>query len=153
MDDTDRGLQVGPYNSGRQPTVQASMARVCFSSVITRTNSAPLADLWPALSRPVLKNLGFLVFFKKPKKFEKLGFQIFQVFRFSSQKFYFFMSNSVKFYEFIRFITFSIAMHELIFVYSFLIYYMRKCFWNGRRPYVSLLYNVRVGDIQSENIS
>jgi len=31
------------------------------------------------------------------------------------------MSNSVNFYEFIRFVTFNIAMHELVFVYSFLL--------------------------------
>ena len=28
----------------------------------------------PGLSRPILKNLGFLGFFNKPKKPEKLGF-------------------------------------------------------------------------------
>jgi len=32
------------------------------------------------------------------------------------------MSNSVTFYEFIGFITFNIAVHALIFVYSFLLH-------------------------------
>jgi len=31
------------------------------------------------------------------------------------------MSNSVNFYEFIGFITFNIEMHELVYVYSFLV--------------------------------
>src|SRR6218665_2999355 len=31
------------------------------------------------------------------------------------------MSNPVNFYEFIEFVTFNIAVHELIFVYSFLL--------------------------------
>jgi len=31
------------------------------------------------------------------------------------------MSNSANFYEFIGFVTFNIAVHELIFVYSFLL--------------------------------
>ena len=51
----------------------------------------------------------------KPEKLSCLGFL------FSSQNFYFFMSNSVNFYEFIGFITFNIAVHELISVYSFLL--------------------------------
>jgi len=39
----------------------------------------------------------------------------------SSNNFYFFVSNSLNFYEFIGFVTFNIAVHELIFVYSFLL--------------------------------
>jgi len=67
------------------------------------------------------KNLGFLGYFKKPKEHEKLGFQIFRFFGFSSQNLYIFMSNSVNLFEFIGvaiFVTFNrnIAMHELIFV-------------------------------------
>ena len=31
------------------------------------------------------------------------------------------MSNSVNFYEFIGFITFNIEVHELVYVYSFLV--------------------------------
>ena len=38
-----------------------------------------------------------------------------------SQNFYFFLSNSVNFYEFIGFVMFNIAVHEFIFVYSFLL--------------------------------
>ena len=38
-------------------------------------------------------------------------------FLFSSQNFYFFMSNSVNFYEFIGFKTFNIEVHELVYVY------------------------------------
>jgi len=34
----------------------------------------PRALVEPGLSRPILKNLGFLCVFKKPKKPEKLGF-------------------------------------------------------------------------------
>ena len=34
--------------------------------------------------------------------------------------FYFFMSNSVNFYEFIGFITFNIEVYELVYVYTFL---------------------------------
>jgi len=37
------------------------------------------------------------------------------------------MSNSVNFYECIGFITFSIAVHELIFVYSFLLDHNYSC--------------------------
>src|SRR6218665_1456323 len=35
--------------------------------------------------------------------------------------FYFFMSNSINFYEFIGFITFNIEVHELVYVFSFLV--------------------------------
>ena len=74
--------------------------------------------LKPGLSRPILKNLGFLGGFLKPKKLEKLGFLGFLIFK---SFFYFFMSNSVNFYEFIKFITFNIEVHELVYVYSFLV--------------------------------
>jgi len=43
-------------------------------------------------------------------------------FYFEVRIFTFFMSNSVNFYEFIGFITFNIVVHDLIFVYSFLLY-------------------------------
>jgi len=49
----------------------------------------------PGLWRPILKNLGFFRFFKKPKKLD------FWVFWFSSQNFYFFVSNSVDLFELI----------------------------------------------------
>ena len=46
---------------------------------------------------------------------------MFRFFDFQVRFFYFFMSNSVNFYEFIGFITFNIEVHELVYMYSFLV--------------------------------
>ena len=60
-------------------------------------------------------DIAISLFYKKPKKPEKLGFRFFD---FQVRFFYFFMSNSVNFYEFIKFVTFNIEIHELVYVYS-----------------------------------
>ena len=44
------------------------------------------------------------------------------------------MSNSVNFYEFIGFITFYIEMHELVYVYSFLVSGFLVFFKKPKKP-------------------
>src|SRR6218665_3893105 len=74
----------------------------------------------PGLSRTILKKPRFLGFLKL-KNLKSYVFMFFMFLLFSSQIFYFFVSNSVNFYEFIGFITFNIEVHELVYMYSFLV--------------------------------
>ena len=66
------GLQV--LNSNGRPTAQHVLTREAYRDVVAGCLSSRCFYHYTGLSRPILKNLGILGFFKKPKNPEKLGF-------------------------------------------------------------------------------